>query len=76
MKLNLPKIKKINLPKINIPKPQPLPKAKIDMKALQKSVGYITDIVSIVPFMRPVITGAKVGINLELWFKNVARFDQ
>ena len=63
MKLNLPKIKKINLPKITL-KPINIPKPKIDMKALQKSVGYITDIVSIVPFMRPIITGAKVGINV------------
>ena len=64
MKLNLPRIKKINLPRINIPKPQPLPKPKVDMKALQKSVGYITDIISVVPFIRPIITGAKVGINI------------
>ena len=64
MKLNLPKMKKINLPKITIPKPQLLPKPKVDMKALQKSVGYITDIISVVPFVRPIITGAKVGLNV------------
>ena len=56
MKNNLPRI---NLPKLNIPKPrilpklnipsmQPIPKPKIDMKALQKSVGYITDAISII----------------------------
>ena len=66
MKLNLPKIKKINLPIINIPKTKPLPKPKVDMKALQKSVGYITDIISIVPFVRPVITGVKVGLNVAI----------
>ena len=71
MKNNLPRI---NLPKLNIPKPrilpklnipsmQPIPKPKIDMKALQKSVGYITDAISIVPFMRPVVIGSKIGLN-------------
>lgn len=64
MKLNLPKMKKINLPRITIPKLQPLPKPKVDMKALQKSVGYITDTISVIPFVRPVITGVKVGFNI------------
>ena len=71
MKNNLPRI---NLPKLNIPKPrilpnlkipsmQPIPKPKVDMKALQKSVGYITDAISIVPFMRPVVMASKIGLN-------------
>ena len=66
IKLNLPKInisKPRVLPKINTPLLKPLPKPKVDMKALQKSVGYITDAVSIVPFMRPVVMASKVGLN-------------
>ena len=63
MKLNLPRISK-KLPKINIPPPRPLPKPKVDMKILQKSVGYITDVISAVPFVRPIIMGAKVGLNV------------
>ena len=63
MKLNLPRISK-KLPKINIPPPRPLPKPKVDMKILQKSVGYITDIVSVVPFVRPILMATKVGLNV------------
>ena len=63
MKFNLPRISK-KLPKINIPAPRPLPKPKIDMKILQTSVGYITDAVSVVPFVRPIIMGAKIGLNI------------
>ena len=43
IKLNLPKInisKPRVLPKINVPLIKPLPKPKVDMKALQKSVGH------------------------------------
>ena len=71
MKNNLPRIKlpKISvpkpsiLPKLNIPHMKPIPKPQVDMKALQKSVGYITDAISIVPFMRPVVMGSKLGLN-------------
>ena len=66
IKLNLPKInisKPRVLPKINVPLIKPLPKPKVDMKALQKSVGYITDAISVVPFMRPVVMGSKIGLN-------------
>ena len=60
-KINLPKI---NLPKIHIPAPKPLPKPFINMPALQKSVGYITDIISVVPIVRPIVTGVKIGLNV------------
>ena len=66
IKLNLPKInisKPRVLPKINVPLIKPLPKPKVDMKALQKSVGYITDAISVVPFMRPIVMGSKIGLN-------------
>ena len=60
-KINLPKI---NLPQIHIPPPKPLPKPSIDMGALQKSVGYISDVISIIPIVRPIMTGVKIGLNV------------
>ena len=65
-KVNLPQIHvpKVNLPQIHVPSLKPLPKPHIDMPALQKSIGYITDVISIVPVVRPILTGIKVGLNV------------
>ena len=34
------------------------------MGALQKSVGYISDVISIIPIVRPIMTGVKIGLNV------------
>ena len=59
--INIPKV---NLPQIRVPSLKPLPKPHIDMPALQKSIGYIADIISVVPVVRPITTGVKIGLNL------------
>ena len=59
--INIPKV---NLPQIHIPQLKPLPKPSINMPALQKSIGYITDIISVVPIVRPIVTGLKIGLNV------------
>ena len=34
------------------------------MPALQKATGYIVDTISIIPIVRPIMTGIKVGLNV------------
>ena len=34
------------------------------MPALQKSIGYITDAISVIPIVRPIVTGLKIGLNV------------
>ena len=65
-KVNLPQIHvpKVNLPQIHVPSLKPLPKPHIDMPALQKATGYIADAISIIPIVRPIMTGIKVGLNV------------
>ena len=59
--INIPKV---NLPQIHIPQLKPLPKPSINMPALQKSIGYITDVISVIPIVRPIVTGLKIGLNV------------
>ena len=65
-KITVPKINapKVNLPQIHVPSIKPLPKPHIDMPALQKATGYIVDTISIIPIVRPIMTGIKVGLNV------------
>ena len=60
IKINLPNLKKLSfdIPKINIPKP------KIDMKILRTSVGYIHDIIGLVPPLKYAVLGITLAADL------------
>ena len=60
IKINLPNLKKLSfdIPKINIPKP------KIDMKILRTSVGYIHDVIGLVPPLKYAVLGVTLAADL------------
>ena len=60
IKINFPNLKKLSfdIPKINIPKP------KIDMKILRTSVGYIHDVIGLVPPLKYAVLGITLAADV------------
>ena len=61
IKINFPNLKKLSfdIPKINIPKP------KIDMKILRTSVGYIHDVIGLVPPLKYAVLGITLAADVS-----------
>ena len=61
IKINFPNLKKLSfdIPKINIPKP------KIDMKILRTTVGYIHDVIGLVPPLKYAVLGITLAADVS-----------